>query len=94
MCSSDLDIGLQSTSHIAYRPSSMSFVFSPYSDVSVGPGEWFWPGAHMGSCGAGGGDCGPGIPAVCAADARRLPVPAPPEDLQPQAEAGGGGPQL
>ena len=45
----------------------------------------------MGSGGADGGDCRAGVSAVRAADGGRVHLPVPPEGLQPQAEAGGGG---
>lgn len=48
-------------------------------------------GQLVGASGAGGGHRRAGVPPVRAADGGRLPIPVPPEGLQPQAEAGGGG---
>lgn len=48
----------------------------------------------LGAGGAGGGDRRAGVPSLCAADGRRVPVPVSSEGLQPQAEAGSRGPIL
>lgn len=49
---------------------------------------------HLGARGAGGGHRRAGVPPVRAADGGRVRLPVPPEGLQPQAKAGGGGPLL
>lgn len=48
----------------------------------------------LGAGGTGGGHRRAGVPSLCAADGRRVPLPVSSEGLQPQAEAGGRGPIL
>ena len=62
--------------------------------LSPNKGGLVRPRKLLGASGAGGGHRRTGVPSLCAADGGRVPVPVSSEGLQPQAEAGGGGPLL
>lgn len=64
------------------------------SSASVGARGRLRPGWNVGLGGTDRCDRGAALPAVSAAAAGCLPLPVPQEGLQPQAEAGRGGPFL
>lgn len=69
----------------------LDFFLCSYASVSGGR---LRPGRNMGAGGIDRCDRGAAVPAVSAAPGGCVPVPVPQEGLQPQAEAGRGGPFL
>lgn len=65
-----------------------------YSYTSVGTWGRLRPGWNMGAGRIDRCDCGPAVSAVSAAAGGCVPLPVPQEGLQPQTEAGCGGPFL